>query len=617
MKIAVLDSGIDLSHKQIIKEKIYIIPENLNDNWGHGTAIVGIIQKHAPETEIIPIKIFTDNLICKESVLCSALEKAINFKTDIINLSLGICTKFPSKPLYELCCEAYNNNIIIVAASYHNINNECYPAYFQNTFGVGAAKTKLKSDYGFINNSPIEFLARGSIQRVAWKNGGYNIVTGSSYACAHFTGIVSNCASKSEYTDIGDIRNLLIKNANKNILPLLQEFKADNYNVPTIQSKYLDEEGYSIFNSKNKLKWINNISIFPASEKEMKSLLEFSTKVVFPISFFIDYPRNVKKEKNKKKSSLVILDGVLNNEFQEFETLVAGYFNENLFEINRNYGWELMNQCITKNKNLFLFDLTVYEELKKKNFKNYKGNIYIPCINTDIYEKVLLYRTLEKVKVPVIAVIGTSNKQGKFTTQLKLKEILSCEGYKVSHLSTEPQGELLGAENSFPYGYSSLVQIKRELWAFYIRSLLKGIQEFNKPHIIITGIQGGTILRSPTISNPLGNETASLDFLFGVQPDAVVCAINPNDTIDIIKQNIETAKVYTNAKVLFLTITPHERKFVKRQNGTFIQNNIALFPEELEQRISFFENELKYKIFNIMDPVNNRIILETIQDAFC
>ena len=71
VKIAIIDSGINCNHPLIqrckISSKSIAIhyqearikkSNDINDNFGHGTAVCGILAKLIPEAEFIVIKIF-------------------------------------------------------------------------------------------------------------------------------------------------------------------------------------------------------------------------------------------------------------------------------------------------------------------------------------------------------------------------------------------------------------------------------------------------------------------------------------------------------------------------------------------------------------------------------
>jgi uncharacterized NAD-dependent epimerase/dehydratase family protein len=230
------------------------------------------------------------------------------------------------------------------------------------------------------------------------------------------------------------------------------------------------------------------------------------------------------------------------------------------------------------------------------------------------FQKVLTFRNLNRLNTPVLAVVGTSNKQGKFTTQLIIKKILEKYKYNVSHLSTEPHAEILGSDAIFPYGNGLDVKINKSKWGIYLHSLLKGIQEYYKPDIIISGTQGWTVPLAYTYE-PFGNEINSTEFLYGLQPDGIICCFNPDDNIDVIKKVINACSVYCDAKPIFYTMTPISRQFSAIEDNSIQQNKI-LSESEFNTKRKFYEKELKLPVLNIMDDNNEQTILNLITTFF-
>lgn len=107
VRIAVLDSGLNVEHNDLNRSKILdgyncILnaedTADISDNYGHGTKVVGIIASQtdnetdiagiASEAYIIPLKI-TEGKKLKLSNLYIGIKKAIELDCDIINMSLG------------------------------------------------------------------------------------------------------------------------------------------------------------------------------------------------------------------------------------------------------------------------------------------------------------------------------------------------------------------------------------------------------------------------------------------------------------------------------------------------------------------------------------------------
>jgi len=616
MKIGIIDSGIDINHKKLTTCKIegvaiginnndeLYVYDDYNDLIGHGTATAGIIHKHNPNAELFVVKIFDHQGIINEKSLHSGIELCIDKKTDIINVSLGVQTNTPHESLINLCEMAYSVGIVIVAAAHNDAFLECYPAGFSSVFGVVCGKVK-GANYGYDSSSGF-FISKGDLQRVLWKNNQFNITAGTSFACAHFAGIMSKIIESQSFNkDITLLKSFLIDGADKEIYPSSSFQSSDIKKVPYIQRDDLDQIGISVFTTQ-KNKWIKKIALFPSGEKEMNTFGEFPDLCPYDIIKSIDYPRNL-------KGNVGGIYSLKDDDWNNFDTLVLGYFQDHQFEANVKLGYEISQKAIEFNKNFFLFSPYLKKKLLQFISKtNYDGNMYMPEVDWNAYQQLKQFKHLPDVSIPVIAVIGTSNKQGKFTTQLRVKNILEKEGYKVSQISTEPHGELFGASYSFPYGHQGTVELLRGNWLEFLRTLVKCIQYYNKPNIIITGTQGCFI---PRTYEHVGNVTTSLDYIFGIQPDGFICAINPQDTMEQITDVLDTMRIFTKALPLFCVLTPYEKKFQINNTNIFTTEK-KLSQEEYMEKLVSLKNQLGLEVFDIWDFNNDINILKIIENAY-
>jgi hypothetical protein len=549
-------------------------------------------------------------LTSNESVLIEAIRLCLKKKDiSIINLSLGILTDNPSSELTEICKSAFQQNKILISAKHINPKLICYPANYPYVFSVNSGNTNKDKEYGITAsfNDSIEFLAKGTIQRVAWKNQGFNIVTGSSYACAHFTGIVANFIEKSKLPVAIDLlKQALRHGSNSEIKNMHQSTKLRTNAIPVIQPEKMDEKG-RLFFSKEKMEWVRQFAIFPSSEKEMTTLISLQKSGVNNLKYSIDYPRSL------SNNSRQVLSRMLNDdEWENIDTLVVGYFYDHPFEVNIHFGYKLVERAIIKNKNLFVYNKQLLKNIDADLLKSYKGFIYSPEIIPKLFNEIMTFEYLPSVKIPVIAVIGTTNRQGKFSAQIRLKNIMEREGYTVSLLSTEPHGELLGSAFSFPYGFSSTVNIPRSHWRPCIKTIMKGIAYYENPHIILTGTQGCLL---PQKNANVGNETSSFDFLLGVEPDCLICIINPEDKIEEINDAVKLARLFTNTDTLLFALSSWERNYKIIDKKTYSEHHF-LDKDKYEEKKFFFKDKLGKEVINIMSDLDMLKALQIIEDFF-
>ena len=113
IKVAIIDSGIDRSHKMLqrvtagicfeLSSGNVLTSEDYRDTSGHGTAVASIIKKKAPDTELYIIKIFDQSLIVEQKILLESIRWAIDQNVDIINLSLGTTDAQVKQALLDIC----------------------------------------------------------------------------------------------------------------------------------------------------------------------------------------------------------------------------------------------------------------------------------------------------------------------------------------------------------------------------------------------------------------------------------------------------------------------------------------------------------------------------------
>lgn len=229
------------------------------------------------------------------------------------------------------------------------------------------------------------------------------------------------------------------------------------------------------------------------------------------------------------------------------------------------------------------------------------------------------FKHLPALTCPVVAVIGTGSGQGKITTQLRLRNILRSAGYKVSHVSTEPQASLFGADALFPYGHNSTVYLDLNRWEEFLQFALQGVQHFNTPNIIITGTQGGVVPKTPgATSNFEASVLRTLQYLIGVKPDAIICAINPHDDMELVNRTLSTVFSFCKTKLLFYVMSPFEKstKAYRKDTDELLVENRLLSKKEYEEQLRNKSEMVALPVLNILDKANDKFILETIENAF-
>lgn len=369
-----------------------------------------------------------------------------NVECDILNLSLGIyiCEKY--NEFFDICEKFKNKNIIIVSA-FSNSGCMSYPALFKNVIGVSTDITcKNKNEFYYVDDNNI--LAYGNIQKLAWVNPEMIMLGGNSFACAHIVGIISKQFTNKEIT------------FDKVIEYLKQNSKT------LIESK----DSQFIYNQ-NKFFEIKKAILFPFN-KEMYSLIRYMNILNFQIVGVYDtkYSFNIgsttshiMKDNNVEQ---IIIKNYLDIDWDSFDTLILGHTDELSTLINYDLKEYLLVESLKRNKNIYSFDaLNNYDLIINKNLK--KSKIYFPEIKKSCLSKSFQGK-LYKYSKPIVAILGTSSKQGKFTLQLGIRKKLLELGYSVGQIGTEPSSLLYGMDYVYPMGYNKATNLKEEEVIFYL-----------------------------------------------------------------------------------------------------------------------------------------------------
>ena len=112
----------------------------------------------------------------------------------------------------EACQCAVEAGIILIAAE-HNDGVPSYPANLPDIIGVTGGKIYDRYGYYYRPGNVIECVARGDEQRVCWKDGREIMISGTSYAAPHITGIVALIREAYPKATLKEVREMLKANA--------------------------------------------------------------------------------------------------------------------------------------------------------------------------------------------------------------------------------------------------------------------------------------------------------------------------------------------------------------------------------------------------------------------
>lgn len=204
VKVAVLDTGVDPKHPDIIQNLRGTI--NLSDSRhgvvdqnGHGSHVTGIIGAVdneigmigvAPEVELYVAKVLGDNGNGGIQNIIKGIRWAMAQNVDVINLSLGTQSQ-PTAELHETIKEATMRGVVIVAAAGNENSTVGWPARYPETICV-AASDQQDGRASFSNKGIENVITAPGVDILStYKNGAYAELSGTSMACPIIAGAVA------------------------------------------------------------------------------------------------------------------------------------------------------------------------------------------------------------------------------------------------------------------------------------------------------------------------------------------------------------------------------------------------------------------------------------------
>lgn len=537
--ILIIDSGVDpssIKNKKELKGFSYCngrIEEDFRDEIGHGTSIYNIVSSELKDVQIINIKFVVDEVDISEDDLIGVLNYVYeNVECNIINMSMGLNIVYQNQKLHNICDRLSEKGVILVSA-FDNAGAYSYPAVYSSVIGVISSPTcKRNTDFEYIHDSKVNIASRGGVQKLLWKDSSVVISAGNSFACAYVTAQIA----KIMQSGVVD---------KKDILSELESISKKTY--------YTDIESYCETLSHSFE--IHKALLFPFN-KEMHSIVRFSNLLNFEIEGVYD-----SKYLGKVGSTTVNLlnDAEVGNytiedfktiDWKKADTLILGHLDELSAALkDEDIKPKLINEALENGLNIYSFD-----DLSLLGYER-NDRIYWPEIDRNNVEP-NVFGKLYRISKPVLGVWGTSSKQGKFTLQLQLRELLQKREIKVGQIGTEPSSYLFGMDYTYPMGYGSTVKIGGVDSVRYLNGLINDISVNNDADIILVGSQSGTI---PYDYGNIGfYNICQYDFLQGTLPDAIILCINPYDDIEYVNKTISFIEAATEGKVIALMVYPKD-----------------------------------------------------------
>jgi subtilisin len=227
IKIGIVDTGVDYTHpdsQRSVHGGINLVQRNMipMDDNGHGTHIAGTIAAAsqqagiigvAPNAAIYSVKAFDYNGSAYVSDIIRGIEWCLHYHMDIINMSFGM--KNHSKALEAAVTNAVYSGKVIVASSGNGgrKNQMDYPARFPLTIAVGATNQNHKIADFSNRGHYIDIFAPGERIYSTWLHGKYHVMSGTSMATSHVTGVIALILSAKPGLSPKQIKSMLQRNA--------------------------------------------------------------------------------------------------------------------------------------------------------------------------------------------------------------------------------------------------------------------------------------------------------------------------------------------------------------------------------------------------------------------
>ncbi|MBR9699828.1 S8 family peptidase [Candidatus Woesearchaeota archaeon] len=195
VKVGLLDTGIASHDDLSLAGGVSFVSEDYGDTYGHGTLIAGVLAAVldgegivgvAPSVSLYAVKI-ANGSTGKISDAISGLEWAIENDMDIVSMSFGM--EGYSQIFKEVLEDAYDNDIVLIAASGNTGGSVVYPAAYSDVIAVGAVNENLEKAPFSSSGSELELVAGGVDINSTFLNNTYNVSSGTSFAAPHVAGV--------------------------------------------------------------------------------------------------------------------------------------------------------------------------------------------------------------------------------------------------------------------------------------------------------------------------------------------------------------------------------------------------------------------------------------------
>ena len=230
--IYVVDTGIYSQHPEFEGRALTYVDftgEGWTDTGGHGTHVAGIIGSRtygvAKKAKLLGVRIIGARGTSDWATVISALNWIYNrisavgtARKPIINMSVG--GPFSQALNQAVSVLVSRHSAAVVVASGNSGRDACSfsPASCVDAFAV-AASSRTDTWAAFSNyGSCVDFVAPGEVVRSTYLNNGTALMSGTSMAAPHMTGILALLWTSYPYLTLTQLRQYLSASATSNVL---------------------------------------------------------------------------------------------------------------------------------------------------------------------------------------------------------------------------------------------------------------------------------------------------------------------------------------------------------------------------------------------------------------
>ena len=524
-----------------------------DDLVGHGAAVAYIIDELVTDAEIFSFCI-SDTLdgIEEADLLEILLIIQKEFPLDFLNISMG-CTQISTYHKMRSVCSELSKKSIIVAA-FDNDGAISFPAAFEEVIGVDVADKYMKrEEIILVENSLVNVVVSNRYYSVRYK-GKRIVVSGTSFATAYVTGLLVKLKKTDQGTKCAK-DELLLKLSTE----ITSVEKSSGLLQPTIN--------------------IRKAIVFPLN-KETDTLVRYKDMLNFEFKL---YDERLKGKIGKSISGITVNNWRNIEWADDFDTIILGCTTE-LSELTKiDYKKAFIERAKEYKKQVYSF-----EELKEEI------NGYYPRVTRDMVPRKNRMK-LYKPSIPVIAVMGTSSKQGKFSLQLELMRRFRRDCYDAGFIASEPSGYLFEADYVYHFGYHANLNIDVKDTISILNEMIWNTQ-LKEKEVVILGSQSNTI--NYVANNLVNFPVDQYVFMLGAQADVYILCVNPHDELDYIERTVNFINCISAGRVVALVMFPRGI----RGNMRAFQYSISNYgDDELENAINRVSRRLGLPVYKLDD----------------